>query len=724
MDTPLTRQPSPPRQPSPARQPSPPVAEQRFFVIESRHGSRLDEYYWLRDDSRSDPEVLGYLEAENAWREHALAHLAPLEERLYQEFLSRIRQEDASVPYRKRGHFYYSRFDAGDEYPVHARRQAVLDAPEQVLVDQRERALGHAYYDLGGFDVSRNERVLAWTEDTIGRREYTLRFRDLVTGEILDDTIAGVEPQVVWAGDNSSVLYIEKDPCTLLGRRVRRHVLGTPVETDTLVHEEHDESYYTWIDASKDERFLFIGSTSTLTTELRFARADDPSLGFEVLLPRAPDHEYEAEPFGDRWIMRTNLGAANFRLVEADFATVRDPDTWRELIAHREDASIAGFDVFETFLAVEERSGGLRRVRLRDWTGSEDRYIDAAEPAFQMALGPNEETDSRVVRYVYTSLTTPVSTYDYDLDTGRATLLKREPVLGDFDPANYVTEYLRAPARDGESIPVALVYRRGCARDGTAPLLQTGYGAYGLSSDPGFSSRRLSLLDRGFVYAIAQVRGGQELGRRWYDQGRLLAKRNSFDDFVDVTRFLVSERYVDGSRVVATGGSAGGLLVGAMANMAPQDYRAIVAHVPFVDVVTTMLDPSIPLTTNEYEEWGDPRERRFYEYMLSYSPYDNVRPQAYPALLVTSGLWDSQVQYFEPAKWVARLRRLKTDDRPLYLRIEMEAGHGGRTGRFRQLRESAEDYAFILDQVGLGTVPDGDRPLVPWAGTRAASRVE
>jgi oligopeptidase B len=576
-----------------------------------------------------------------------------------------------------------------------------MDAPEQVLVDQRERARGHEFYDLGSFDVGRDERLLAWTEDTVGRREYTLRFRDLGTGSVLADTITGIEPQVVWAGDHRSVLYIEKDARTLLGVRVRRHVLGTPVSDDALVHEEQDAAFYTWIDLSKDERFLLIGSTSTLSTELRFARTDDSSFRFEILLPREPDHEYEAEPFGERWIIRTNRGARNFRLVEADFRTVRDAATWRELIAHREDASIAGFDVFDSFLAVEERSGGLRRVRLKDWVGGGDRYIDAAEPAFQMALGANEETGSRVVRYVYTSLTTPTSTYDFDLDTGRTTLLKREPVLGDFDPANYITEYVRAPARDGELVPVALVYRRGYVRNGTAPLLQYGYGAYGLSSDPYFSSRRLSLLDRGFVFAIAQVRGGQELGRRWYDEGRMLAKRNSFSDFIDVTRWLTRQGYADPARVVATGGSAGGLLVGAVANMAPQDYRAVVAHVPFVDVVTTMLDSGIPLTTNEYDEWGDPREREHYEYMLSYSPYDNVRSQPYPAMLVTTGLWDSQVQYFEPVKWVARLRRLKTDDGPLYLRIEMEAGHGGRTGRFRQLREAAEDYAFILKQVGL-----------------------
>ena len=691
-----------------ATQPSPPLAAIRPRVVDSPSGSRVDDYYWLRDDTRRDPAVLAHLTAENAWREAGLRHLRPLTERLYLEFVGRIRQEDVSVPYRRRGHWYYSRFDTGDEYPVYARRRGSLDAAEQVLLDLRERARGHEFYELGGFDISRNERLIAWTEDTVGRRQYTLRVLTLADRRVLEDTIENVEGQVVWLPDNQSVLYVEKDPQTLLGLRVRRHVLGTPASEDVLLHEEGDESFYTWIDTSKDERYVLIGSSSTVTSELRYARADDPVLRFEVLLPRERDHEYEAEPFGGRWIIRTNSGAPNFRLVEAGFDTVRDPGTWRELIAHREDASIVGFDVFDSFIAVEERSGGLRRLRLRDWDGSNERYIESDEPAFHMALGANEETGTRLVRYVYASLTTPASTYDFDLDTGRATLLKREPVLGDFDPVNYVTEYVRASARDGEQVPVALVYRRGVRRDGTAPLLQYGYGAYGLSSDPYFSSRRLSLLDRGFVFAIAQVRGGQELGRRWYDHGRLLEKRHSFEDFIDVTRWLVARGYADPSRVVATGGSAGGLLVGAVANLAPQDYRAIVAHVPFVDVVTTMLDSSIPLTTNEYDEWGDPHEPRCYDYMLSYSPYDNVRPQEYPAMLVSTGLWDSQVQYFEPAKWVAKLRHVKTDDRPLYLRIEMEAGHGGRTGRFRQLHESAEDYAFILDQVGLaeaGTLP-------------------
>jgi oligopeptidase B len=680
---------------------TPPLATIRPHAVASPHGTRNDDYYWLRDDTRSDPQVLALLAAENAWREAGLQHLAPLRERLYQEFLGRIRQDDSSVPYRKRSYWYYRRFEAGDEYPLHARRQGSMAAAEDVLLDLRELARGHEFYDLGAYDVSRDERFLAWTEDTVGRRQYTLRFKDLVTGRPLDDSIANVEPQVIWTADQRSVLYVEKDPQTLLGLRVRRHVVGGAVSEDSLLHEEHDEAFFTWIDTSKDDRYLLIGSSSTVTSELRYARADDRELRFEVLLPRERDHEYEAEPFAGRWIIRTNREAPNFRLVEVPFGEARNRAAWRELIAHRADASIAGFDVFDSFLAVEERSGGLRRLRIRGWDGARDTYIAADEPAFRMALGPNEETASGVVRYTYASLTTPTSTYDYEVETGRQTLLKREPVLGDFDPANYVTEYPRVPAGDGEQVPVALVYRRGVPRDGTAPLLQYGYGAYGLSSDPYFSSNLLSLLDRGVVYAIAQVRGGQELGRRWYDHGRLLEKRSSFSDFIEVTRWLVGQGYADPARVVATGGSAGGLLMGVVANLAPQDYRAIVAHVPFVDVVTTMLDPSIPLTTNEYDEWGNPNEKQYYDYMLSYSPYDNVTAQAYPAMLVSTGLWDSQVQYFEPAKWVAKLRRFKTDDHPLYMRIEMEAGHGGRTGRFRRLHELAEDYAFILDQVGL-----------------------
>ena len=678
----------------------PPVAQTRPHELRSRHGTRVDEYFWLRDDARSSPEVLAHLAAENAYREAELAALKPLEESLFAEILGRIRQDDATVPYRHRGCWYYSRYDSGDEYPVYARRVGSLDAPEQVLLDVRELARGHDYYDVAEFEVSPDNHRIAYTEDDVGRRQYRLRCKDIASGAPFDDAIANVEECIAWATDSRTLLYVEKDPQTLLGLRVRKHVLGTDPREDVLVYEEPDDSFYTSVETSKDGEYLFILSTSTVTTEVRYARADDPALEFRVVLPRQRDHEYAVDHLDGRWIIRTNWQARNFRLMQSPVAAAQDLDRWTEVVPHREDAFIAGFEVFRDFLAIEERSGGLRRVRVLSRSG-DDRYLDADEPAYRAALGPNEDIDSTVLRYTYTSLTTPASTYDFDVTTGARKLLKREPVLGSFDSADYVTEYLRAPARDGTLVPVAIVYRKGLRRDGSAPLLQQGYGAYGISSDPVFSSSLLSLLDRGFVYALAQTRGGQELGRHWYDAGRLLNKRNTFTDFIDATRFLVRERYADAGRVFARGGSAGGLLVGAVANLAPQDYKAIVAHVPFVDIVTTMLDESLPLTTNEYDEWGNPDERRYYDYMLSYSPYDNVSAQAYPAMLVTSGLWDSQVQYFEPAKWVARLRRLKTDDRPLLLRVNMEAGHGGKSGRFRRYREIAEEYAFLLDQAGI-----------------------
>jgi len=677
-----------------------PVAEQRPHEVVAPHGTRLDEYHWLRDDGRADPAVLAYLGAENDYRLGALAHLKAFEDGLYREIVGRIRQDDSTVPYRYRGHWYYARYEKGEEYPVHARRAGSIEAAEEVLLDLRDLSRGHDFYELGDYDVSPDNRILAWTDDTVGRRQYTLRFRDLVTGAQLPDTIANVEDGFAWTADSRSVLYVEKDPQTLLGMRVRRHVLGTPSSTDVLVHEETDDAFYTGLETTKDGRYLLIESSSTVTTETRYARADDPELRFEVLLPRQRGHEYSVEHRDGEWIILSNWQALNFRLMRVAVGGSRDLARWTEVVPHRDDALLANFDVFRDFIVVEERSGGLHKVRvLRE--GREPVELAADEAAYRAALGANEEFDSTVVRYTYTSLTTPVSTCDHDVVSGRTALLKREPVLGDFDPAHYVTEYLRAPARDGEQVPVAVVYRRDTPRDGTAPLLQYGYGAYGLSSDPLFSSTLLSLLDRGFVYAIAQVRGGQELGRRWYDSGRLLAKRNSFNDFIDATRYLVQRRYGDPQRIFARGGSAGGLLVGAVANMAPELYRGIVAHVPFVDIVTSMLDDSLPLTTNEYDEWGDPHEREFYEYMLSYSPYDNVSRQAYPAMLVTTGLWDSQVQYFEPAKWVARLRRLKSDDRPILMRVNMEAGHGGKSGRFQRYREVAEEYVFLLDQAGL-----------------------
>jgi oligopeptidase B len=680
---------------------SPPLAPQRAYEVTSPHGTRCDEYHWLRDDSRSSRAVLDYLAAENDYTTAALAHCRTLQDRLYDEIVARIKPDDSSVPYRHRGDWYYTRYEPGREYPLYLRRRGSLDAAEEVMLDGDRLAAGSSHFQVGAIAVSPDGRLLAWSEDRVGRRQYMLRFRDLDSGTDLPDTIRDVEPGAVWTADGRAALYVEKHPETLLPYRVRCHVLGTPVDDDRLVYELEDESLYLSVEHTKDDAYLLVVGAGHDATEVRYIRADDPQLRLTRMLAREDGHEYYPEHFEGRWIIRSNWQAPNFRIVEVPVGREGDRAAWHDLVAHREDASIEDFSVFRGFLAVNERSSGLLRVRIRPWEGGTGACLEADEPAFTAELDANFDVDSHVLRYTYTSLTTPVTTYDHDVVSGERTLLKREPVLGDFDPAAYRSEHRWATARDGARVPVSIVYRRDVQLDGTAPTLVYGYGAYGMSMDPGFSTARLSLLDRGFVYAVAHVRGGQEMGRRWYEQGKLLAKQNSFDDFVDVAKFLAAEGYADPDRLFAMGGSAGGLLMGAVANQAPERFRGIVAQVPFVDVVTTMLDESLPLTTLEYVEWGDPRERRYYDYMLTYSPYDNVTAQRYPAMLVTTGLWDSQVQYFEPAKWVARLRRLKTDDNLLLLRTEMEAGHGGKSGRFRRYREIAEEYAFILDLAGI-----------------------
>ena len=679
--------------------PAPPdVAKKPHQVTAPFGATRSDEYYWLRDDTRKNPEMLAYLNAENAYADALMVPLKPLQDRLYDEIVGRIKQDDHSVPYRERGFWYYTRFETGQDYPIHARREGSMDAPEQVLLDVNAMARGKDYFSVGDFETSQDNSLLAWTDDDVGRRQYTIRFKSLATGEIYPDAITGVSPNIVWADDNRTLFYVENDPETLLTVRVKKHVLGTSAASDVLVYEESDDSFYMGIDRSRDDKYICIGVESTVSSEMRCAPAADPR-EFVVLAPRERDVEYQAEHLGDRWVILTNAdGTRNFKLMTAPSgATSRTQ--WKEWIAHRDDVFIDGFELFDGFTAIAERSAGLERLRLLKADGSEE-YVKADEPAYSMGLDVNSEHDSQWLRYGYTSLTTPQTTYEINTKTGERKLLKRQPVIG-YDPDKYVTERLWATARDGTKIPVSVVFKKGFEKNGQAALLQYAYGSYGSSTDPNFNLPVVSLLDRGMVYALAHIRGGQEMGRTWYDDGKLLNKKNTFTDFIDVTDFLVKQGYAAKDRVAAHGGSAGGLLMGAIANMAPDKYRAILSQVPFVDVVTTMLDASIPLTTNEYDEWGNPERKAYYDYMLSYSPYDNLKAQAYPAMFIGTGLWDSQVQYFEPAKYVARLRDLNTSKLQVLFRTNMDAGHGGKSGRFRRYRELSEMYAFLLGQLAV-----------------------
>jgi oligopeptidase B len=679
----------------------PPVAEARPFAVGSPHGTRTDPYYWLRDDTRSKPDVLRYLEAENAYYERMSGPYRSLTDALTKELIGRIKQDDSTVPYKYKDYRYYTRYETGKEYPVYARRPVGAER-EEVLVDANAEAAGKEFYQVGDWDLSANQNVLAFTDDTSGRRQYTLRFRDAKTGRDYPDRIAGLSPGIAWANDDKTVFYVENDPVTLLSTRVKRHTLGTDPKTDPVVYEEKDTSFYMRVGRTGDDRFVTIVLDSTVANEVRAIDANDPTSAMRVLAPRERDVLYSADHIGDRWVIKTDWKAPNNRLMTVADPNVGDRARWSELLPYDEKVFVEAFELFRDFVVVNERSDGLLRIRVVPWKAPDKAFhIKSDEPAYTESLSVNAEQATDVLRYSYTSLTTPSSIYEVDMRTGERKLLKRQPVLGGFDQSNYATERLWATARDGTKVPVSIVYRRGFKRDGTAPLYQYAYGSYGSSSDPEFDSAVVSLLDRGFVYAIAHIRGGQELGRAWYDDGKLLKKKNSFSDFVDVTDFLVRERYAAPDKVFAMGGSAGGLLMGAVANLAPEKYRAIVAHVPYVDAVTTMLDETIPLVTNEFDEWGNPKQKAYYDYLLSYSPYDNVTARAYPALYVTTGLHDSQVQYYEPAKWVAKLRATKTDRNPLLFKINMSAGHGGKSGRFESLTETAEEYAFILNLLGI-----------------------
>ncbi len=695
---------APKPQPAAPPQPQAPRAAVHPFEVQSQNGVRVDNYYWLRDDSRSRPEVLGYLKAENAYYAAMTEHTKALEDTLYNEIIARIKQDDSTVPAKYKHYFYFTRFEQGGEYPIHARRKGSASGTEQILLDGNAMAKGHDFFQIAGQEISPNEQLLAYGEDDNGRRQYTIHVKDLGTGKTLPDEIRNTPAAMAWADDNKTIFYVENDPITLLGVRVKKHVLGTDAARDPVVYEERDHSFYIGVGRSGDDKYIVIDEQSTLSSEIRFIPAAQPKAKFRVITPREHDFEYHADHIDQRWVIRTNWGGANgaaknFRVMQVDDSHVGDKKSWREFVPVRSDVMIDEVAPFKNFLAIEEHSDGLRRVRIKPWKAGAEAFVKGDDADYTASIGENREQDTDTLRYNYTSLITPNTVYDLDMKSGQRDLKKRDPVLGGYDPANYTAERVWATARDGTRVPVSLAYRKDFKRDGTAPLYQYGYGSYGASTDARFSSPRFSLIDRGFVYAIAHVRGGQEMGRAWYEDGKLLKKKNTFTDFIDVTEFLVKYGYAAKDKCLAEGGSAGGLLMGAVATMAPQDYRAIAAHVPFVDVVTTMLDDSIPLTTNEFDEWGNPKETIYYNYMLSYSPYDNVSAQAYPALLVTTGLWDSQVQYYEPTKWVAKLRATKTDKNPLLLKVNMEAGHGGKSGRFQRYREVAEEFAFLIDQL-------------------------
>lgn len=665
-----------------------------------KHGDvRIDDYYWLND--RENPEVIAYLKEENTYYETKTKHTKHFQEALFQEMKSRIKEDDTSVPYKKNGYYYITRFETGKEYPIYSRKVRSLDGVEELLFNCNEMAKGHDYFNLRGISVSPNNKIAAFAVDTVSRREYTIQFKDLESGTILSDAIPNTTGGTVWASDNKTVFYTQKDPVTLRADKIYKHVLGTDTNLDVLVYHEKDDTYNTFVYKTKSQKYIVIGSVSTLTSEYQIVPADAPEANFKMFSPRKQGLEYSIFHYEENFYILTNKdGATNFKLMQTN-ETKTFHENWEGFVPHRKHVLLEDVDIFKEYYVLTEREKGLTKMKIVRWDGTKSYYLPFESETYVAGASVNVEFDTEVLRYFFNAMTSPYAILDFNMRTQEKTLLKEQEVLGTkFHSDNYRSERIWATADDGIKVPVSLVYRKETKLDGTAPLLQYAYGSYGSTIDPYFSTVRLSLLDRGFVYAIAHVRGGEYLGRPWYENGKLLTKKNTFTDFIAVSKYLISEKYTNKQHLYAMGGSAGGLLMGAVINMAPDLYKGVVAQVPFVDVVTTMLDESIPLTTGEYDEWGNPNEKEYYDYMKSYSPYDNVAAKAYPNLLVTTGLHDSQVQYWEPAKWVAKLRTLKTNDKQLFLDTNMEAGHGGASGRFEALKETAKEYAFLLDLEG------------------------
>ncbi len=687
----------------------PPVAEKTPHQTTVHGYERIDNYHWMRlsdgqklakNPDLQTQKVLDNLQAENEYKEINLKHTEKFQEKLFDEIVGRIKKDDESVPYLDNGYWYYTRYEKGKEYPIHCRKKDSLENPEEIMIDVNKWAEGHDYYSLTGLSVSPDNRLLAFSTDTLSRRIYTIRFKDLVTGEILTDEIHSTEGGATWANDNKTLFYTTKNEVTLLSEHIDRHTLGTPQIDDKRVYTENDNTFYIGVYRSKSDKYIIIYNSSTLVSDYQILDADDPFGEFRSFSPRETEHEYSIEHYEDKFYIVTNWDATNFRLMETSENST-SKENWTEVIAHREDVLLSGIDVFANYLVISERKDGLRQLRVINQHTNDEHYMDFGESVYAAYTLTNLNFGTHILRYGFTSLKTPFSTLDYNMETRETTLLKQSEVVGGHNPDRYITERLYATARDGKEVPISIVYKKGFKKNGKGNVLLYAYGSYGATMDPTFSSTRLSLLDRGFAFAIAHIRGSQTYGRPWYEDGKMFNKMNTFTDYIDCSQYLIQENFTSADHLFAMGGSAGGLLMGAVVNLAPELYKGVVAAVPFVDVINTMMDETIPLTSNEWDEWGNPKMKEEYDYIMTYSPYDNVSAQDYPNMLVTTGFFDSQVQYWEPQKWVAKLRELKTDENVLLMHVNMEAGHGGKSGRFRRYREVALEYAFMFDLVGI-----------------------
>ncbi|MEM6877364.1 MAG: S9 family peptidase [Bacteroidota bacterium] len=687
----------------------PPMAEQQPYEMTLHGHTRVDDYFWMRltDDQKmaetpddQTQQVLDYLNAENDYFDQMMAHTEDLQETLFEEMKGRIKEDDSSVPYTRRGYVYQTRYETGQEYPIYSRYEGSMEADEEVMLNVNDMAEGYEFFSVGGLSVSLDNRYIAYGVDTLSRRIYDIYVKDLETGEMLEDFIPATTGRATWSADGKYLFYTVKEPVSLRSYRVMRHEIGTPASEDVIVFEETDETFSTYVYRTKSDKYLVIGSYQTLSSEIQILEADNPTGEFRMFQPRERGLEYNVAHYGDEFYVRTNLDAQNFRLMKTP-ADATSKENWTEVIPHRDDVLLEDMEIFQNYLVLGERIAGITEIRVMPWEG-EEYYIEFPEAAHLAYTTTNLEFNTDKLRLGYMSMKSPSSVYDFNMVTQEMELLKEQPVLGGFDRDNYKTERVMSVSRDGVEVPLSIVYHKDTPTDGSAPLLLYGYGSYGASMEPSFSSTRLSLLDRGFIYVIAHIRGGEEMGRHWYEDGKLLKKKNTFTDFVDAGKWLLDNGYTTQDRLFAMGGSAGGLLMGAVLNMEPDLWAGVVAAVPFVDVVSTMLDETIPLTTGEWDEWGNPKDAEYYEYILSYSPYDQVRETAYPPVLVTTGLHDSQVQYWEPAKWVAKLRTHNTSEGgPILLQTNMDAGHGGASGRFKSLHDRARDYAFLIDLAGL-----------------------